>query len=265
VKSEQARPEDAYSRAAHGWATGAAQVYQPLADTLVATTPHSFDGRLVLDACAGTGCGGLALEATGARVVATDLSEGMLLHDRASRPPSAVADVCQLAIGSDSVDDVILPFVLNHLPEPVRALAEAARVSRTEGAVLANVFSNNSTSPARDRIDEVASSQGFVPPGWYVQLKDTYAADIGTRETLRAAAVDAGLTSVIVEEAEIETGLTDAAALVDYRLSMAHYAVWLSSLTGDQREQLWQQATEATAPLLTSYRPIVLMLSAISR
>ena len=45
--------------------------------------------------------------------------------------------------------------------------------------MLANVFSNNSSSAARDQIDEVALAEGFVPPDWYVALKDTYAASIG--------------------------------------------------------------------------------------
>ena len=259
-----ARPEDAYSQAAQGWATGAARVYQPLADALVARAPHPLAGRLVLDACAGTGCGGTALEHAGARVVATDLSEGMLHHDQLVRPPAAVSDVCQLAIGTGTVDDVILPFVLNHLPDPVRALAEAARVTRPGGAVLANVFSNNSSSPARDRIDEIALAEGFVPPDWYLDLKDTYAASIGTIEALESATANAGLTSVVIEESEVETGLTDATSLVDYRLSMAQYAVWLARLSSDQRDQLWERATAAAAPLLTSYRPIVLFASGIS-
>ena len=48
---------------------------------------------------------------------------------------------------------------------------------------------------------------------------------------------------------------------------MAQYAVWLAGLspTISVARALASEPTEAAAPLLTSYRPIVLFLSAISR
>lgn len=257
-------PAAAYTSAASGWARAAAGVYQPLADALVARTPHPLADRLVLDACAGTGCGESALRQVGARVVATDVSEGMLRHRRADRAPCAVSDVCRLCLGSDSVDDVILPFVLNHLPAPAAALGEAARVTRPGGVILASVFSDASKSTARDRIDEVALSEGFEPPDWYVTLRDTYASLVGRVELLHDCAESAGLRRVDVAETTVETGLTNASDLVDYRLSMAQYAAWLGTLEVKQHERLRERAIEAAAPELTSYRPIALFLAGIS-
>ncbi len=57
---------DRYAGAAHGWATGARRVYQPLAAELVSRTPHSLRGRLVLDVGAGTGVGSTELVKAGA-------------------------------------------------------------------------------------------------------------------------------------------------------------------------------------------------------
>jgi SAM-dependent methyltransferase len=188
----------------------------------------------------------------------------MLRHRRTERAPAAITDVCRLGLRTDSVDDVILPFVLNHLPAPADALVEAARVARPGGAVLATVFSDASRSTARDRIDEVALEEGFHPPQWYLDLRDTYAAGVGTTDLLVALAKDAGLGAIRVEEAEVETGLTEPAALVDYRLSMAQYATWLAGLDAARRRRLWRRAAEAAAPKLTSYRPIALFLTALS-
>lgn len=261
-RSEQTLTETAYSQAAQGWAANAELVYQPLADALVARAPHDLGGRLVLDACAGTGCGGRALEAAGARVVATDLSEGMLRHLQTQRPPAAVSDVCNLAVATHGLDDAILPFVLNHLPQPELALAEVSRTVRPGGAVMASVFSNASSSPARDAIDKVALASGFEPPDWYVSLSDKYAGSIGTVDTLAECGRASGLLEVAVDEAEVDTGITEPAVLVDYRLSMAHYVVWIEGLSPDARADLWSRATAAVVPLMRRYRPIALFLTA---
>jgi len=255
-------PSAAYDRAAAGWAASTSRVYQPLADALVARSPHVLAGRLVLDAGAGTGCGGHRLAMLGAQVVSTDLSEGMLRHDRRNRPPAAVCDICRMALGEDSVDDALVPFVLNHLAEPTAALVEMRRVVRPGGAVLASVFSNASDSPARDRIDEVALDLGFVAPPWYEDLRDGFAVSVGTVASLAAAGERSGLGEVRVEEVVVPTGLTDPAELVDYRLSMAQYAGWVADLDPRRREELWRRATDAAAEVMTPYAPTVLFLAA---
>ena len=83
-----------------GWATGAAQVYQPLADALVARAPHALAGRLVLDACAGTGCGGTGAGRGRCPSRRNRPFRGHAAPRPARRPPAAVSDVCRLAIGT---------------------------------------------------------------------------------------------------------------------------------------------------------------------
>ena len=56
----------AYSRGVDAWASGATLTYGPLAQELVATSPHALSGRRVLDTGAGTGVGSTALRAVGA-------------------------------------------------------------------------------------------------------------------------------------------------------------------------------------------------------
>jgi ubiquinone/menaquinone biosynthesis C-methylase UbiE len=166
---------DRYARSGRRWALGAELVYGPIAAELVAMSPHSLAGRTVLDAGAGTGAVSSALGARGARALATDLSAGMLAWDAAARPPSAVADIRALPLADGPVDDAIAAFVLNHLTDPVSGLAELTRVTRPGGAVLAAVFSNDSRSQARDRIDATALAAGWQVPGWYTKLKTTAA------------------------------------------------------------------------------------------
>ena len=133
--------------------------------------PHCLAGRTVLDAGAGTGAASSALGARRARAIALDLSADMLAWNAAARPPCAVADVRALPLADGSVDDAVAAFVLNHLTDPVSGLAELARVTRPGGAVLAAVFSNDSRSQARDRIDAVAQAAGWQVPDWYTELK----------------------------------------------------------------------------------------------
>jgi ubiquinone/menaquinone biosynthesis C-methylase UbiE len=157
---------DHYARSGRRWALGAELVYRPIAAELVAMSPHSLAGRTVLDAGAGTGAASSALNAQHARALATDLSAGMLAWDAAARPPCAVADIRALPLADGSVDDAVGAFVLNHLTDPVSGLAELARVTRPGGAILAAVFSNDSRSEARDRIDAIAQAAGWQVPAW---------------------------------------------------------------------------------------------------
>ena len=172
---------DPYARSGRRWALGAELVYGPIAAELVAMSPHSLTGRTVLDAGAGTGAASSALGARKARVIALDRSADMLAWDAAARPPCAVADIRALPLADGSVDDSVAAFVLNHLTDPGSGLAEFARVTRPGGAILATVFSNDSRSEARDRIDAEALAAGWQVPGWYAELKTRAVPILGSR------------------------------------------------------------------------------------
>ena len=238
-------------------------MYGPLAVELVAHSPHPLAGRLVLDAGAGTGAGTRALLAAGARVLASDLSAGMLQHARERRPPGMVADIQHLPLTAGVLDDAIAPFVLNHLDRPDRALAELARVVRPGGAVLASVYDNASSSPPRDRVDDVAAELGHVTPDWYRRLKSTSQALVGTVDLLAGVAAEAGLDGVHVHRVRIDVGVHLAEDLVDYRLSQAQYTAWMQSLTEDDRSAVRRAALDAVRPIMQPYRPIVLLLQAL--
>jgi SAM-dependent methyltransferase len=253
--------DDPYRGAAEGWAAGASLVYRPLVEALVAAAPHRLHGRTVLDVGAGTGLGSAALRQAGAQPVAVDFSFDMLAWNRRRRPPAAAADVRALPVATDVVDDVLAAFVLNHVDDPHRGLAELGRVVRPGGAVLANVFSNRSRSEARDEIDRLASQWGMVVPDWYTRVKEVAAPLLGSAEAMGATAEQVGLVALDVSERAVPVGVETAESLVAYRLGQANYVEFLASL-GDDAEAFRRAAVAAVRPLMQPYRPIVVTLAA---
>lgn len=254
---------DRYAGAARRWAEGATLVYGPLAGELVATSPHPLAHRIVLDAGAGTGVASAVLASLGARPVAIDLSFDMLAWDTRRRPPAAIADVSRLPLGDGSVDDTVAAFVYNHVTEPELALADAARVTRRHGALLACVYANASRSEARDAIDQTARLEGWRTPNWYIEIKQEATPLLGTAENMARVAERAGLADVHVDERPVDVGITDAEQLVDYRLGQAHFAHWLDTLGPHRAEAVRARLIEAIRPIMVPYRPIVVFLSAL--
>jgi len=253
---------DRYAAAGRRWATGAALVYGPIAEQLVARCPHQLNGRTVLDAGAGTGVASVALAAQGAHPVAVDFSHDMLSWNATTRPPAAVADVCALPLAGGSVDDSVAAFVLNHLVQPANGFAELVRVTRPGGAVLACVYSNASRSDARDRVDEVAKQAGWQVPNWYVEIKAKAVPLLGRAEDMATVARAAGLDAVAVDEGPADVGVTTAEQLVDYRFGQAHFAAWLDHIGAQRVDEVRRQAAAAVRPIMRPYRPIVVFLTA---
>jgi SAM-dependent methyltransferase len=254
---------DHYAGAAGRWAQGATIVYGPIARQLLATTPHSLAGRVVLDAGAGTGVASTALADLGARPVAVDLSADMLSWDGHRRPPAAVADVTLLPLSDDAVDDTVAAFVYNHLTQPQLALAEAARVTRPGGALLACVYANASRSEVRDAIDQAARAEGWNTPGWYIDIKQKAAPLLGTAEAMAQVAREAGLNDVAVDERTIDVDVTEPEQLVDYRLGQAHFGTWLDALEPGRTKEVRDRLVESIRPIMVPYRPIVVFLRAL--
>ncbi|MGH8993647.1 MAG: class I SAM-dependent methyltransferase [Acidimicrobiia bacterium] len=237
-------------------------VYAPIAAEMVALSPHPLAGRTVLDAGAGTGVASDALASAGARVLATDLSLDMLGWEAKARPPCAVADVRALPFADGAVDDTVAAFVLNHLFDPVAGLAELGRVTRPGGAVLADVYSNASQSDVRDRIDQVAIEAGWQVPEWYVELKYVAAPVLGTAPAMAAAATEAGLVDVVVDERPVDVGITEPEQLVRYRFGQAQFAAWLDAIGPEAAGEVRRRAVAAITPIMEPYRPIVVFLAA---
>lgn len=253
---------DYYAHSGRRWATGAELVYRPVAAELVAMSPHPLAGRTVLDAGAGTGVASSALTARRARVLAVDLSAGMLAWSAPTRPPCAVADIRALPLASRSVDDTVASFVLNHLAEPVAGFTELARVTRPGGALLASVFSNSNRTGVRDQIDALAASWGWRAPAWYGALMTTAMPLLGSQAGMAAAVTAGGMAVVRIDERPVDVRVTEPGQLVSYRLGHPVFAGWLDAI-GEQRAQDFARAAaEAIRPVMEPYRPLIVFLSA---
>lgn len=254
---------DHYAGAARGWAEGATLVYGPIVARLVAMAPHHLAGRTVLDLGAGTGVADRALQGAGARSIAVDLSAEMLAWEAPARPPAFVADVRRLPVADGQVDDVLGAFVYNHLTDPVRGLAEAARVTRSGGAVLACVYATASRSEVRDLLDEAARREGWAPPDWYAALKQDAVPLLGTAAHMAGAAAEAGLEVVVAEERDVDVGVTTPEQLVDYRLGQAHFAAWVAAMDERRATEVRAMLADHIRPVMRPYEPRVVFLAAL--
>lgn len=95
-------------------------------------------GGLILDAGCGTGHFTPMLEARGGRVVAMDISLGMLRFARSRRRIArpVAGDVERLPFKPGAFDSIVMLTVLELLGEPGRALAEAHSALRPSGRLL---------------------------------------------------------------------------------------------------------------------------------
>ena len=107
----------------------------------------------VLDVATGPGYAAERAAARGAHPVGIDIAEGMLALARRRRPELEFrwSDAEELPFKDGSFDAVVGGFILNHLPHPERAMAEAARVLAPGGAVAFSVWDR----PERNRLNGV--------------------------------------------------------------------------------------------------------------
>lgn len=243
------------------WAGGPGLVYDRLAAALVPASPVAITGARVIDIGAGSGAASRAVVAGGGRPVAVDLSLDMLSHRPGACTPAVLGDARRLPFADGGFDVAVAAFVLSHVPDPVRVLAEAGRVVRGGGAVLASSFSSASSHPAKAQVDEVATRWGWRPPPWYRQFKSELEPRVGHAAALVALAADAGLHDVVVQELVVDTGVCSADAMVAWRLGMAHLAPFVASLNQVDRASLIAEARTEMGPEPQPLRPVVLMLS----
>ncbi len=255
---------DLYEHTAAAWASGAELVYQPMADALVAASPVDLRDRTILDVGAGTGAGSRALLRVGAQPIAVDLAWTMLAHDRAARPPAAVADLYRPPIAPRALGGVLAPFVLNHIDQPVDALSALAGTVAPGGVVLASTFSERDRPPVKDLIDAVALSHGCQPPESYVWMRTAVSPLLGRPAAMAAAARNSGLVDVEVVETAVDTGISDPESLVAYRFSMPHVVRFLDGLSSGERRAIVAEAVAAVAAAHdgSTLAPTVLFLTA---
>lgn len=108
-------------------------------------------GQRVLDLAAGTGTSSAAVADAGARVVAADLSAGMIEEGR-KRYPSlefVEANATDLPFADNEFDAVTISFGLRNVSDTDKALTEMLRVTRPGGRLVICEFSTPTWTPWR--------------------------------------------------------------------------------------------------------------------
>jgi ubiquinone/menaquinone biosynthesis C-methylase UbiE len=124
--------------------------------------PGAGEARVIVDVAVGSGALVPALsEAAGpsGRVITLDRSLGMLRRSSAS-VPRAQSDAARLPLADASVDVVVAAFVLFLLPDARRAVAEAARVLRPGGRLLAATWGSQTGTGADALVREELDAAG---------------------------------------------------------------------------------------------------------
>lgn len=131
----------------HGYSDRERSRLHDQANTLAGTLHHDTvypDGSLVLEAGCGVGAQTviLAQNSPGARIISIDLSSESVDKARALADRSGavnvmfqVADIFGLPFGDETFDHIFVCFVLEHLSQPVQALAALKRVLKKGGTI----------------------------------------------------------------------------------------------------------------------------------
>jgi ubiquinone/menaquinone biosynthesis C-methylase UbiE len=233
---------EAYSRTGAAWDRGPHRVYRRLAEVLVGRVPGGVAARDVLDVGAGTGAAGRAALAHGARrVFALDISDGQLRAVGEHRPPAVVADARRLPYGDASLDVWLAAFSLNHVPDPTRALGEAARVLRSGGGLAASAYALDDTHPAKQAVEQACTDAGWRPPDWYLAVQREAIPLLATADRALAVAAPV-LTDVRAESIQVPLPELSATDLVAWRMGMAQFAPFLATLDDHRRQDVAEAA-----------------------
>jgi demethylmenaquinone methyltransferase / 2-methoxy-6-polyprenyl-1,4-benzoquinol methylase len=113
-------------------------------------------GEAILDLAAGTGTSSEGFAQAGARVVALDLSLGMLSVGKQRKPELSflAGDALRLPFRDAAFDAVTISFGLRNVEDAAAALTEMARVTRPGGRLVICEFSTPTWPPFRKLYDD---------------------------------------------------------------------------------------------------------------
>jgi 2-polyprenyl-6-hydroxyphenyl methylase/3-demethylubiquinone-9 3-methyltransferase len=98
---------------------------------------RSLAGKRTLDAGCGYGPFSAWAAARGAEVVSLDIGHRLVACTMArAGSRGVVADACQLAVRDESFDVIVSSEMIEHTREPMRAVAELARILRDNGVLV---------------------------------------------------------------------------------------------------------------------------------
>lgn len=109
-------------------------------------------GERVLDLAAGTGVSTVELGRSGAWVVATDFSTGMLKAGSFRQVPMVAGDAMNLPFADAVFDAATISFGLRNVSDFDAGLREIARVTRPGGRLVVSEFSTPSPGAAAHRL-----------------------------------------------------------------------------------------------------------------
>lgn len=101
-------------------------------------------GMKILDIAAGTGSSSAPLAEAGAEVIALDFSQGMIESGRKRNPALTFVqgDAMKLPFGENEFDVTTISFGLRNTQDPVVAMREALRVTKSGGRMVICEFSH---------------------------------------------------------------------------------------------------------------------------
>ena len=249
----------AYSATGSAWQLGPGRIYDRLAEIVVDRFVPLRVGALVLDLGAGAGAATRAAQRRGARVVALDVSHGILATSSCGGRP-CVGDARALPCRDHAFDAVVAAFSLNHLPDPVSALHEVARVLARRGTIVVTAYARDDDHPVKAAAESALRARGWAPDDWYQDLASTSMPLLSTVDRALRIATLAGLRGARARQVRVPFPELDVSALVRWRLGMAHVAPFVATLSADEREAIEADITArlgSAAPTLT--RSIVVL------
>ena len=173
-------------------------------------------GNRVLDVATGPGYVAERAEARGAIPLGIDIADGMVALARRNHPELefTVGDAEDLPLSDGGFDAVVGNFVINHLPQPDRGLAEAARVLVAGGHLAFSAWQRPDRMLVMGLIGEAIEAAGVeederaagIPSG-----PDGYR--FADQAEFRGLLEGAGLAEVAVEPVELVHRIADAEEL----------------------------------------------------